>query len=436
MTLKIGEGTKLNEELLDQKKRLKPIIVSIGLLYGCALLITCGLGGVIFPILLAAGIIYFGFTPYYYVTWPLVVVINDALGTVYAGKIAFVWVMLVSVIIHAAIVNRKRFVVSKRLFVIIILLILWSMYVSFTQPYEKTDFLYKSLPMIIAFLFIYKEIEDSIIERDTILEYMVASIVILIVAAVFFGRTTADESYILRNGLLGTGVGDPNYSAFKIVLASAITLMSKRIHWIVKVLVISLCVYMLALTASLTGFILLGTSFLLFALINQPLSTKIRRLFFILLGLFLGAYLVLNLGVLQNIPEFNAISTRISILNGTQYVAGTEGGSGRLGLIKTYVTAYFSNIPAINMIFGGITLPSNLVAPYYSHNTYVDALMRFGAFGTIVILKYAISGIIDAFRNQDKMLFVAKIIVFLFSMSISIYSGDAAATWFALLFVM
>lgn len=408
-------------------------------MYLCALGIICRFGGGILPIVLAVIMLYLGITDKYYTIWPVTVIMNDALGTIIGGKGSFIWLLLIINVFGFLLRNRndRKYVVDKRFLLLCMIMLLWTSYEMIFQARESTDFIYKTLPFVISFFPIYKDIKiDNNLEVEDVLLHVSLSAFILICATVFWGKTSINESYIVRQGLLGTGVGDPNYSANKIVLAITILLLTPKIKWKYKIPVIAICVYMLGMTVSVTGFIALAVALLLTLTLEQSFSQKVTRVLLVFSALFVALYFVVTSNILSTIPSLSGLYSRISILNGSTYVHGTEGGSGRVGLAIRYITAFFNEIPAVNMMLGGVSLPNDLVAPYYSHNTYLDCLFRYGLIGTFFILFTIVKQIRTAILSKERVLIGAKIVVFLFSFSISIYSGDVAAIWFVLLLML
>lgn len=420
-----------------QGKLLATQIAVFGI-YISAFFVLIGFETTIFRTLLIIFFVVIGFSDYYYILWPISTIVNDALGTLYMGRGSFVLLTLILFVLRLFLKNHdKSFRVDKHFLSISILMVLWTFYVILFQNRESTDFLYKTLPCVVSFLMIYENlVVNKTVKYEDFFEHVLVSIMLLIVVAVFFGKTTNDVSYVVRQGLLGTGIGDPNYSANKINLAIMIALMDKRIKWFWKAVVVAISVYMLALTASMTGLILLGISILLYLFAEKSLTKTIRRIIIVGVVLLVALYIVLNTGILSSIPQLNAFYTRLSILNGSVAIYGTAGGSGRAGLLQAYIYGFFNKTSVINMLFGGVSLPNPSIAPYYSHNTYIDGLFRFGIVGTVIIIYTIIHRFKNAYYDKQTLLFGCKVSLAIFALSISVYNGDSAALLFAFLIAL
>jgi len=137
-------------------------------------------------------------------------------------------------------------------------------------------------------------------------------------------------------------------------------------------------------TGSLTGMLCIMIILIIFALKDRSLGKKVRRVMIILLGVILvfgiimsGASIIENAYIEFIVNRIHKIIAEISLLD------FNSATSGRMEIAQIKLQ-YFFGQSFFGFLFGGNSL--FVGAPFVSHNTYIDLLLRFGIVGTLFII--------------------------------------------------
>lgn len=377
---------------------------------------------------------------------PLIILGNDALQTVAFNRGSFAWYYFALIVLR--IISKRHISISKKRIALFLLSLIFVInYVCFLT-YTNRELLELPVYLIIC-LYSFFEIETNKEKMHMFLQFTLFVIILETVHLIFFGgveyMTYGQNEWLgiegtYRYGMLGTGRGDPNYSALKLCFGLAIALAQTSITKILRWFSIVCCVVGLIRTLSMTGLIggfiiLLGYVFFTPSL---PKKIKIVVLSIVIGGmiliLYIGGYIQI-----QNLEEY--ISRIVEKIH--QFMVGDLSGAttNRSSNLENNWN-YFWGQSGIGILFGGNHLPpGNLTG--LSHNTYMDMLLRFGIIGCFllgVLLIYNLQKAIKRlkrYKGEDEMTIVLiKIVQLYFCCTLSIYSSHPYAFMCLILFFM
>ena len=315
----------------------------------------------------------------YYVVFPLAIIANDALGSFFFEGISIFYLFIIMPIVW--IVSSKRVYIKQRSFIGIVIALLLSiqLYLSGFLGLERTI-----ITFFLAgwFLIIMDNIERR---QDTLSDFffhMTISITLIALHSFIYQGFGLDS--IGRVGLIGLGsVMDPNYSAL-ILNCGLSLLLFQRSHSSLRLIMGIIIFFAIIRTGSLTGMLCIMIILIIFALKDRSLGKKVRRVMIILLGVILvfgiimsGASIIENAYIEFIVNRIHKIIAEISLLD------FNSATSGRMEIAQIKLQ-YFFGQSFFGFLFGGNSL--FVGAPFVSHNTYIDLLLRFGIVGTLFII--------------------------------------------------
>ena len=248
----------------------------------------------------------------------------------------------------------------------------------------------------------------------------------------------SDVTGYVRNGILGVGVGDANFSC--LILCTGITCIinCRAFSKGIKILLSLIICGAITLTLSTTGFLCLCIVLLLSVLINKSLSTRIRNIFLILLVICLIPIIYSSLPLSMHISNIDAYVDRLQ----EKYMALQLGNyndltTGRAEL-GDYYWNFIKNQDIVRMMFGGNYL---MQYSYFPHNTYVDFIIQFGFIGCALLLVNAVISFFRAYHHEHhneyrRCLVTLKILYAVFLASISVYHGTTFVIMLFVLFIL
>lgn len=372
----------------------------------------------------------------------IIVVANDALGTILAGKISFQYLLLV-LLLYTLLTNRKLLLISLKEMFIDLLIIFASSQLYFVGFIDLKTVLFTLLYYYaIKINYRYIEKKDVFIANFTFGMSFICMAIALhgcITGGVVYNEYDATQALYIRKGLLGVGIGDPNFSSMLICFGTIATIMNRKFHLIYKVIAVIIFLQALIITVSTTGIIAMILFFILLALINKKTPKKIRNILIILFGiLFIFAiYNSLPTGI--KIPEIDMYIERItSKFNAMLTGQWNEVTTGRSMLADDYWN-YISNEGIIRLLFGFNVL--NCAASRVPHNTYIDFILQFGIFGSTLYLGIALTKIKKILFERENLLYrkvvlIYKIIFLFYLGTLSLYQGNLFALMTMFLLVL
>lgn len=372
----------------------------------------------------------------------IIVVANDALGTILAGKISFQYLLLV-LLVFTVITNRNLFLISLKELFIDLSVIFASSQLYFVGFIDLKAVLFTLLYYYaIKINYRYINNKDVFIENFTFAMSVICMAIALhgcITGGVVYNEYDATQALYIRKGLLGVGIGDPNFSSMLICFGTIATIMNPTFHLIYKVIAFIIFIKALIITVSTTGIIAMILFFILLALINKKTPKKIRNMLMILFGILFLFAIYNSLPSSIKIPEIDIYIERItSKFNAMLTGQWNEVTTGRSMLADDYWN-YISNEGIIRLLFGFNVL--NCAASRVPHNTYIDFILQFGILGSTLYLGIALAKIKKILFEREHLLYRKVVliykIVFLFYLgTLSLYQGNLFALMTMFLLVL
>lgn len=210
------------------------------------------------------------------------------------------------------------------------------------------------------------------------------------ILSILFNESFRSEIFSSRKVLTLFGLqNDPNNCAAFLIVAIAIalyTLVFEKKYYLLNVVTIGINTFAILLTSSRAGFISLGCILLImFFLPNRGkhrVLTRIQILILILIVLFIGYLLVVNLLPVENIER---------IFSFEDY----EGGSGRSVRWNLAFDLIYAK-PLLGWGWGGYDIGYGAI-----HNTVLTSLCDIGILGTSLFVVVVINIIFDSYRRKD-----------------------------------
>ena len=369
---------------------------------------------------------------------PLMLIANDALGTVIAGKLSFPLMYFVLMILRFLCKERKE--ISKRglLRIVICLLLLVHLYI----------FQVQSISGLFS-TFIYMMIVCNIAENaERIWEPMLLSAgigcFILAGQLLFFGGvayveletqvTSLSSLTRIRYGMVGTGVGDPNYSGLKLLLGCICIYYSKINNFLRRGMLVIMALAIVK-TVSITTVSILVIVICIGTLLHKGVCSKVKWAILVLLLFGTGICILVSTPIEYLPSDLQTLLSRLYEKISQFSVGNIDGLTTGRSYRALSNLDYALSRNGISWFLGGEALPPEGLL--LSHNTYIDLLIRFGLIGFLCIalrILYLIwkrykCCIDNCYSNIDVCLLQIKIIYILFSFSLSIYMYQEAALW-------
>ena len=372
----------------------------------------------------------------------IIVVANDALGTILAGKISFQYLLLV-LLIYTLINNRKFFVISLKELFIDLSVIFASTQLYFVGFVELKAVLFTLLYYYaIKINYRYIDKNEVFIERFTFAMSLICMAIALhacITGGVVYNEYDATQALYIRKGLLGVGIGDPNFSSMLICFGTISTVMNPEFHLLYKIIAVIIFIKALIITVSTTGIIGMVLFFILLALINKKIPKKIRNILIVLFVILILFSIYNSLPSSIKIPAIDMYIERItSKFNALLSGQWNEVTTGRSSLANDY-WSYISNEGIIRLLFGFNVL--NCAASRVPHNTYIDFILQFGILGSMLYMGITLFKIKKILCEKDHLLYrkvvlIYKIIFLFYLGTLSLYQGNLFALMTMFLLVL
>ena len=424
------------------------------LMYAVSYILICGttLQAFLGPIL-AFVMVYLVTTPQWYVIVPLTVLINNGLGTVVLGRLSFpiyasllVLFRIVAFQFHTE-SYRERLVPKRRVFCVIAIIL----YVFHFVLIQKVDVnIEVTFFMTVGFFTAYAYTEKNRIDRDFFYINMALSIWLAALHCVFMGGVHYHDAtstvLVARIGVVGAGAGDPNFSGLMLLMGIAILLGTKSLNVILKILLFATMLAATVKTISTTAVVAICFLLIIYFLTTKKLHKGIAGLLVTLFVLCLSYQIYIGLPESSHVPEVDAYIEK-TLIKYTQFLDGDFGQAttARSDLSEEYLK-YFNSQGFFSLMLGGNAIPlegKNVAAiaqRLVPHNSYVDILIRYGLIGAAVIILQIVKNVIKAYialrkDDEERELFLLKVVLVFYSYTLSIYYGSFFAIWMVLLFL-
>lgn len=420
-------------DLVNSKKQKNPGVFSTSIVFFCALVemvfVRQSLSVFLGPIILSL-LCYFYFIKEEKIFAVVCIVMgNDALGTIFFGQLSFQYLLIL--FIGYELLNKPK--IRVRYLVLAIVAIIIVLQALLTDAIKFRAFLFNSL-FVVALIIQYANSE-----REVFVEKLSSSIAIMVVlvsvhvlitgGVVFYDMK---EEY-QRRGILGVGIGDPNFSALILCTGLACIINNKKIHWIPKVVMALVVIGAMFVTLSTLGVVAFSVVCFCSVVINRHVS----KWFFV--GVAVILLLVYSFVFYVNLPDkyhiadldeyIDRITEKIELLNKGDY---EEATTKRSKIAKNYMNYINNEQPYFKKLFGGNSVFYTGGVP---HNTYIDTILRFGYIGFILAMIYIIIRMFKSYllpwNSYRKHSLTLKLLYLVSIFSLSVYDGST----FALLYV-
>lgn len=381
-------------------------------------------------------------------TLPVIFVANDALGTAVLGNVSFYWAALVLVIVHKLFYQSSRISRPAGILAAVGMLYCFQLWVV-QYSWEIREPL-RTLMFICLAVFLVDELSKKRADYQEVFKYFGISVFLVAIHMALtggidysvYGYEGSGGSWIRtsRFGLLGTGIGDPNFSSMRL-LFGAVCLFCSDIKRVIKYPMILLLIYCIARTVSLTGVIMLVGMIGVIIFLKQGIARKIKIISTVLVSVSFGIFLLnyLPLGDLNEQMDLLRYRVENSV---SSFLADDMNSltSGRAGATTDNLN-YALGRGNLGLLFGGEAIPAP--GTNLSHNTYVDCLVRYGLIGLAAIVWLMVSRLISAYKIHLKRnsqvtanVVAIKVLYLAYCFTLSIYNGPDLALISMFMFVM
>ena len=379
---------------------------------------------------------YLFFSEYSEYVIAMIVVANDALGTIFLGSVSFPYLLLILVAFKLAI--------NKRIFKHSLLFLLFS-FVLLVQLFSVDFIPFKSLVYSVAFVLSLFSIEKdhkklNNLFRGIALTVFLISLHACITGGVEFYEFDPYSKEYFRKGILGTGIGDPNYSCFLLNIGLICLWCDEKLALWKKSIITLPFLYAFMITLSTSGLLSLLILIVMGIILGKNKPKALIILLVVCLILISAFQIYLNLPADFRNPTLDAYIARIA----DKLYALDEGDmtsvtTNRSDLATEY-WEYIINQPTNRLLFGGNTLIIN--AGLVPHNTYLGVILQIGLFGAAILSFCVLKKIITAYSNMIKRdlwfkrIVLLKILCLFVATNLSLYQGNLWALWMSFLFLV
>lgn len=419
----------------DGKKTKYIQVISIAILAVSMLSVFLNAGlGVFFGPLMALIFIYLYFSECSEFVTAVIVVANDALGTMVLGKISFAYLLLVLALIK--ILQKKKHNVLMFVFILLSTVLLLELYA--VEFLDMRSVIY-SLCFIVALAAMEKHEE-----KQNMFFFGVAFTVVLIAihTCITGGVEFIDvESYgVVRKGIIGVGVGDSNYSCFLLNIGIICLWSTKKIPMLIKGLLTLPILYAMTVTLSTSGLLALLIILILGIMSQKGKIKALGVLLIVVLVIVIIFNFYTQLPAEQRIVQVDAYIERMSDkLDAFGVGDMDEVTTGRTNLAGEF-WSYIWSQPVLSLFFGGnsLILYNGGAVP---HNTYIGFILQTGLIGAVLFFGFVILRCVKqtlALKQNPilKTPILLKVIALFFALNLSFCQGSLWAVWMYILVLL
>lgn len=372
----------------------------------------------------------------------IILVANDALGTVLLGNISFQYLLLGLVLINML---TKASYSHRRImfFLISLLFVVQFLYVGF----GTTKMIVFSVIYILSLATIRFDGD-----RDSAKRFLSSVAYIVIIIALHAVITGGVEYYelsdrairegdVVRKGILGVGIGNSNFSAFLLVFGFTCLFCFTDFKPVIKVIASYPLLHALVLTRSMSGLLELIVVISLMLLLKKNKGTAVTILIVAILALVIAFQVYAVLPPEMHLPELDAYIERIGGKLFEFEVGDYSGATTqRTDLSASYMQYIFHDQGNLKMMFGGNPVIVKSISNAGTHNMYLNLLLQFGLIGAIAFIIYSVYRIGVCFKNkedtQSKHYLVLKGLCIFASFGISLYLNNLWALWMLVMILL
>jgi hypothetical protein len=388
------------------------------------------------------GIIILGLLPFIYYVYDqkvfvsvILIFANDALGTVFLGKGSLYYIIFIFFMID--LLRSKTF--SNRQLVLSFACIYATFIPSICHTTNLKEFFWTTI-CTEQLILLYFTTQENIFFKQ-LKEGITCIVLLMAIHLLSTGGMFITET---RSGLIGLGIGDPNFSAFALCLAIFSVLNIDRLPLLVKIVAVVIFLRAVVETLSTSGFLAICICTLCSEILNvkdkrnyKSLCVKITVL--IICYIFVAKYIStsnqLHIVSLDNFID--RLETKFFLAADRDYSEATTLRSDISSFKLNYI---IYDAPFIKQLIG---FNSVFVKDFLaSHNTYIDICLLYGFTGAFLIVFFFLKRLIACLKRfwagekQLKYPIVMKIACLFFISSLSIYSGPLWSLTFLLCLVI
>lgn len=375
-------------------------------------------------------------TDKYFYPVALIVIANDSLGTILLGNGSFYWLLFLLIVLKH-ITQRNNTKINIKTIIHFIIIQIFSINLYFLDLIGLKEIILINVFSISLFV-VFNDIKDDKNKLSNFFYQMAIAIFLIAANAVIFNGVVFSEDSN-RLGILGIGIGDPNFSCLILNIGIAILLVQKDRNLFFRILMIVTMVMAMLQTASITGIAVFSIIVFMYLLSVRSIYRNLKRIFIGLIAscvLIPSSLLLFSNQINKSILIYESrIEAKYSALQSFDYTLFT---SRRSAILEDNLS-YFKEEPILRQLIGGDFNKNTGFG--MSHNTYLDILMRFGIVGAFIFFFFSIKKIIEAFRKYYKNgengeIFLLKVVFAFFSASLSICTGHIFSLWYLILLIL
>ena len=379
------------------------------------------------------------FTGYAEAVTALIIVANDAMGTIIGGSVSFPYLLLILAV--ARLVLYKRSMTRGEAFLLVASLVL-QIELAAVGWIAARSVIY-TISFVLAFLVLSRSSQTlTRFFRGALMAILLIALHVLLTGGVEFVEFEMTNSFesvtVIRYGVLGVGTGDPNLSCFLLNIGLLCAWCDRSIGWVLKVALSAVFLAAMLVTVSLSGLLFMLLTLFLAILIDTRAKKSVVILLVVVAAGLGVVWIYLNTPAMHH-PAVDMYVARIeSALTSLGRGDISEATSNRTSLFSYFLSYIFSQ-PAGGLLFGGNSLVIGRNA--VPHNTYVGYLLQVGVVGTLILVIRLIVQFIRAFRvpfgsENRKLVILLKILCLSIGMTISFYEGSLNALWMCFVFLL
>lgn len=368
-----------------------------------------------------------------------IVIANDALGTIFIGSMSFQY-LLMAFVVFEIVQNQK---IQLRLFSIMVLAVAMCLQPYLTQVMALRNVFF-TVFYLLAIVYQYQKYD-----REIFMEKMATTVAIIVCLIALHTLITGGVVYKevedniysqqhQRRGVLGVGVGDPNFSCLLLCTGIACAFNNASFRWYVKLIIVAVTIAAMFVTLSTSGLLSLILVCILSMTVNRKITRGVRRVIIVCLLAIATFQIYLALPEVYHNADVDAYITRMefkynALLNNDLYAATTE----RSGIADRYMNYINNDQSILKQLFGGNSV---IELGQAAHNTYISFIMQYGYLGTVGLIAYIVNRLLKTYfapKDADRKLgFVLKALYIFFIVSLTIYHGSTFAMMFFVLFIL
>ena len=367
-----------------------------------------------------------------------IMIANDSLGTVFWGKISFQYVLIVLVV--CKVLSQKTIQLRTILLFLLATAMILQPYFTNVVPFKNT--------IITVFYVIALLLEYETKDKDAFFERMKVSISLIVglisIHAILTGGVVFSEDIVnsntiegMRRGILGVGIGDPNFSCLLLCTGIICVLNAQSFNRIFKVIIFAVCTGAMLVTLSTAGLIAYILVLLLNIVVQSGFSKIVKQLSIVVIVIVLVSQIYFSLPSQYRIEYIDTYVERMEMK--ADYLSEGDMASAttnRSDIAEQYWNYIMGEQSFLGKMFGGNSV---LLLRHVPHNTYIDFIVQFGFIGAIFLILFIIKRFIGTcFAPKDmnrKIQLILKVLYMVFIFSISVYSESTFALLFVFLFV-